>query len=106
MSEMAKPTLVLFCTLALFAQGCSIGPDYKTPPAPVADQWLEQNNKSVDFTASEHRDWWTVFNDPTLTQLIQLAYRQNLTLRTAGVRVSRRRSRRPNEGCHRRTTPM
>ena len=47
----------------------------------------------MDFTASEHRDWWAVFNDPTLTRLIQLAYQQNLTLRTAGVRVLEARAR-------------
>jgi outer membrane protein TolC len=28
-----------------------------------------------------------VFNDPVLLRLIELAYEQNLTLRTAGVRV-------------------
>jgi NodT family efflux transporter outer membrane factor (OMF) lipoprotein len=77
----------LLIALALFAQGCLLGPDFKTPPAPVADTWLEQGNKAVDSAAPEHWDWWTVFNDPRLTRLIQLAYQQNLTLQTAGVRV-------------------
>jgi hypothetical protein len=53
---------VLILGLALLVQGCTVGPDFKTPPAPVADKWLEQGNKSVDSAASEHRDWWTVFN--------------------------------------------
>ena len=70
-----------------------LGPDFKTPPATVAEKWLEQGNKSVDFAASEHRDWWAAFNDPRLTRLIQLAYQQNLTLRTAGVRVLEARAR-------------
>ena len=90
---MAKRSVVLILGLVWFAQGCLLGPDFKTPPAPVADRWLEQNNQSVDFTASEHRDWWMVFNDPRLTRLIQLAYHQNLTLRTAGVRVLEARAR-------------
>src|SRR5215471_2108587 len=78
----------LIIALVCFVQGCMLGPDFMTPPAPIADSWLEQGTKSVDSTAApEHRDWWTVFNDPTLTRLIQLAYQQNLTLRTAGVRV-------------------
>ena len=34
-----------------------------------------------------------MFNDPRLTRLIQLAYQQNLTLRTAGVRVLEARAR-------------
>src|SRR4030095_9623645 len=79
--------------VGFLAGGCMLGPDFKTPPATVADKWLEQGNKSVDFAASEHRDWWAAFNDPRLTRLIQLAYQQNLTLRTAGVRVLEARAR-------------
>ena len=93
MSRLRKPERVIFFGLTLLLQGCLLGPDFKTPPARVADKWLEQSNKSVDFTASEHRDWWAVFNDPRLTRLIQLAYQQNLTLRTAGVRVLEARAR-------------
>jgi NodT family efflux transporter outer membrane factor (OMF) lipoprotein len=92
MSRFRKPERVIF-GLALLAGGCMLGPDFKTPPTRVADKWLEQNNKSVDSTASEYRDWWAVFNDPRLTRLIQLAYQQNLTLRTAGVRVLEARAR-------------
>jgi NodT family efflux transporter outer membrane factor (OMF) lipoprotein len=92
-SEMAKLTAVLICAMAWFVQGCLLGPDFKTPSALVAERWLEQANKSVDSTSAEHRDWWAVFNDPTLTRLIQLAYQQNLPLRTAGVRVLEARAR-------------
>jgi NodT family efflux transporter outer membrane factor (OMF) lipoprotein len=78
---------VLILGLALLAGGCLLGPNFKAPPAPVADKWIEAGNKSVDSGLSEYRDWWAVFNDPGLTRLIQLAYQQNLTLQTAGVRV-------------------
>jgi len=64
-----------------------IGPDYKTPPAPVAKQWEMSSNSEVESGRQEYTDWWRVFNDDTLTKLIDLAYRQNLTLRAAGVRV-------------------
>src|SRR5262245_36809821 len=86
-----KPERVIF--FGLLVSGCMLGPDFKTPPTTVADKWLEQGNKAVNSTASEHRDWWTVFNDPALTRLIQLAYQQNLTLRTAGVRVLEARAK-------------
>ena len=74
---------VLVFGLMLLVAGCMVGPNFKTPPAAVADKWMEEGNKSVDSGASEHRDWWTVFNDPALTRLIQLAYERNLTLQTA-----------------------
>ena len=34
-----------------------------------------------------YNKWWTVFHDPILENLIRTAYRQNLPLRIAGVRV-------------------
>jgi NodT family efflux transporter outer membrane factor (OMF) lipoprotein len=93
MSRFRKPDRVIF-GLAFLTGGCLLGPDFKAPPTRVADKWLEHGNKSVDSTAAaEYRDWWTVFNDPRLTRLIQLAYQQNLTLRTAGVRVLEARAR-------------
>ena len=67
--------------------GCLIGPDYKTPAAPVAKQWELATNSEVDASHQEYNDWWQVFNDPTLVKLIDMAYAQNLGLRAAGVRV-------------------
>jgi NodT family efflux transporter outer membrane factor (OMF) lipoprotein len=84
---------VAFITLAAFAQGCLIGPNFKLPPVSLADQWIEEGNKSLDPRAADHRDWWSLFNDPILNDLIQLAYQRNLTLQSAGVRVLEARAR-------------
>jgi NodT family efflux transporter outer membrane factor (OMF) lipoprotein len=73
--------------LSALAGACMIGPDYKPPPTPVAKVWMEGGKASVDTGRQEYRDWWSVFNDPVLSQLIDVAYRQNLSLMTAGVRV-------------------
>ena len=73
--------------LAVSIPGCLIGPDYKTPAAPVARQWELATNSEVDASHQEYNDWWQVFNDPTLVKLIDMAYAQNLGLRAAGVRV-------------------
>lgn len=70
-----------------------LGPHFQPPPAPVADKWLEAGTSSVDSNRQEYRDWWSVFNDPVLTRLVDIAYQQNLTLRTAGVRVLEARAR-------------
>jgi NodT family efflux transporter outer membrane factor (OMF) lipoprotein len=65
--------------------GFKVGPNYSTPPAPVADNWIDAADPNVQNRHLE--DWWTVFNDPTLDSLIDTAYGQNLTLRAAGMRV-------------------
>ena len=79
--------------LAAFAQGCLLGPNFRSPPVSLADKWIEEGNKSMDPRAVAHQDWWAVFNDPVLNDLIQLAYQRNLTLQSAGVRVLEARAR-------------
>src|SRR5215813_2665892 len=81
-----KPALLIL-GLALLAGGCMLGPNFKAPPAPIADHWVEEDNKAVDPSPSDYREWWVVFADPVLTRLVDSAYQQNLTLRSAGVRV-------------------
>ena len=53
-------------TLALLCGGCMVGPDFSSPSAPVAEKWLEADNRSVDTRNQEYRDWWKVFHDPVL----------------------------------------
>lgn len=76
----------------LLLSGCMIGPDFATPPAPQATAWQDADPTAVDTGRAEYRDWWQVFNDPTLQLLIEAAYRQNLDLRMAGVRVLQSRA--------------
>jgi NodT family efflux transporter outer membrane factor (OMF) lipoprotein len=72
--------------------GFKVGPNYKRPPAPVAEHWIDANDRRVRSEEEDDSHWWTVFNDPVLGDLIQSAYRQNLTLREAGFRVLQARA--------------
>jgi NodT family efflux transporter outer membrane factor (OMF) lipoprotein len=74
-------------TLVLPFAACKVGPDFTTPTASVADKWLESGDPSVQSDHQEYEDWWTVFHDPTLNRLVDIAYHQNLTLMAAGARV-------------------
>ena len=67
--------------------GCKVGPDFTTPAAPVSAAWLESDSPSVKKQVENDKDWWTLYNDPTLNRLIKIAYDQNLTLLEAGTRV-------------------
>src|SRR5271163_2411423 len=65
--------------------GFKVGPNYGRPTAPVAAEWIQANDPSVQ---NHHlQDWWQVFGDPRLDALIVTAYEQNPTLRIAGTRV-------------------
>ncbi|MGH7031489.1 MAG: hypothetical protein ACREEZ_13815, partial [Stellaceae bacterium] len=78
--------------LPLFVAGCMVGPDFKSPPVPVAASFLEAGSPSVETRREMYRDWWKVFHDPVLDRLIRVAYNQNLTLVAAGTRVLQARA--------------
>jgi len=86
--------LQFVCVLATSAGlgGCMIGPDYVRPDARLADHWTDTGVPGLDPARAGaddvlQRDWWRAFDDPILTHLVETAYRQNLTLLQAGVRV-------------------
>ncbi len=64
-----------------------VGPDFRRPETSVAPDWLEAGDSRVKSEPSDYRNWWRAFNDPVLDGLIDKAYRQNLSLKTAAVRV-------------------
>jgi len=89
-----SPTLLLVSLLAASVSlgGCMIGPDYVRPDAKLASHWTDTGVPGLDpaqagVDEALQRDWWRAFDDPVLTQLIETAYQQNLTLLAAGVRV-------------------
>jgi len=76
--------------LAVLISGCTtLGPDFIRPDSDVQQKWTEEATNS-EFKPQAPADggrWWTVFGDATLDKLIDTAYQQNLTLKTAGVRI-------------------
>ena len=72
--------------------GLKVGPNYAKPPAPVAEDWIDGNDKRLRKESGDLATWWAVFNDPVLNNLVLSAYNQNLTLREAGFRVLQARA--------------
>jgi NodT family efflux transporter outer membrane factor (OMF) lipoprotein len=64
-----------------------VGPDYVKPTPPEPDKWLEGSDPKIEGKEADFSQWWTVFNDPVLNELIQAAYQQNLPLQIAGLRI-------------------
>ena len=74
--------------VALVISGCAmVGPDYVKPTAPEPEIWLESKDPKLQTRETDLSDWWTVFNDPILNDLVQAAYQQNLPLQIAGLRI-------------------
>ncbi|OAF02971.1 transporter [Bradyrhizobium centrolobii] len=82
----------LSVALVLPLAGCAVGPDFISPTAPITDKFLGAKSGSIKSAHRDYRDWWKGFHDPTLNELVQIAYNQNLTLLSAGTRVLQARA--------------
>jgi hypothetical protein len=47
--------------------GFEVGPSYRKPPAPVAEDWIDASDKRLRRGPEDELSrWWKVFNDPVL----------------------------------------
>src|SRR5262245_20002325 len=58
------------CLREYIHNGFKVGPNYATPPAPVAKDWIDAADARVRKEDDDLSQWWTVFNDPVLDSLI------------------------------------
>ena len=80
--------LLLSVVISLLASGCTmLGPDFQRPDAQVADKWLEDKSRIIKESKTDGAQWWKIFKDPVLDELIRISYAQNLPLQVAGLRV-------------------
>jgi len=73
----------------LLSAGCTlVGPDYVEPTAPMQDDWIDYETEELANSPPVESGWWsTAYRDATLDALIESALAQNLSLRSAGLRV-------------------
>jgi NodT family efflux transporter outer membrane factor (OMF) lipoprotein len=73
--------------IVLSVSGCAVGPDFETPGAVVQTNWIEKHDSRVETKTGVKTEWWKAFNDPTLDELVERAYQQNLPVQVAGLRI-------------------
>lgn len=67
---------------------CMVGPDYVEPVTPIQTDWDTKDTSLITGSKSKvDINWWKKFNDPQLNTLIEDAYEENLSLRTAALRI-------------------
>jgi NodT family efflux transporter outer membrane factor (OMF) lipoprotein len=84
---LAAAAPVLLGVMLTLAACTAVGPDFVKPEAKVNTDWSQKDSAGLSSKAAADTAWWKAFNDPTLDQLIALAYRQNLSLQIAGLRI-------------------
>jgi NodT family efflux transporter outer membrane factor (OMF) lipoprotein len=89
-TDIARDNLVstlLVIGLVLPVPACLVGPDFVKPKVALNANWSESHDPRLAVHAAAEIAWWKTFADPTLDQLIELAYHQNLPLQVAGLRI-------------------
>jgi NodT family efflux transporter outer membrane factor (OMF) lipoprotein len=94
MNSLNKQVIVLLAPLSILLSACTtLGPEYERPESPLKSDWHSLDNESTTSESVNVDEWWEVFNDPVLSELIHEAYSQNLPLKIAGVRILEARAR-------------
>jgi NodT family efflux transporter outer membrane factor (OMF) lipoprotein len=89
---------ILACLSAAALCGCAVGPNFKAPVADVPAAWnTAPSSGAASRTTSAPADpsrWWTSFQDPELTSLIERAAAANLDAKAAVLRIAEARAQR------------
>ncbi len=73
--------------LALICLGCSIGPEYSKPKIKKPNHWKGQQKALTPKKLAAISTYWTMFNDPVLTELIDRSNTNNLSLQESFLRI-------------------
>jgi len=72
---------------ALLVTGCTVGPDFHTPPAPATDRFTQTPVKAggqiLQPGADIPADWWALYRAPALDALVRQALASNPDLQSA-----------------------
>ncbi len=71
--------------------GCIVGPDYQQPKVSLPEQWHNQPGHS-DSKKANIDEWWQIFHDPMLNQLLADGVASNLNFRNTLLRIKDARS--------------
>jgi outer membrane protein, multidrug efflux system len=77
---------------ALMTAGCTLGPDYKRPPVSSPASFRGAPDGAAATETLADIEWWRLFRDETLHELIRTALRENYDLRVAAARILEARS--------------
>ena len=77
--------------VALTGAGCALGPNYQRPAVPAPPTWREIPVAEAQSLANTQ--WWELFDDPALVELVRTALVENKDLKIAVERIEEARAR-------------
>lgn len=94
-----KNKALTFALLPLLLAGCAVGPNYQRPDAPVTPAWKEAEPMkdgawvaAQPLDAIERGEWWTLFRDPVLNELMPKVSVNNQNVAAAAAAYAQARA--------------
>jgi multidrug efflux system outer membrane protein len=79
---------LLLLMIAVLLAGCAVGPNYKRPTVNVPTDYRDSMAAQTAAASSlGNENWWQVYQDAVLVQLLHTALQQNYDVRVAATRV-------------------
>ena len=83
----ASRQIVAVTTAGLLLTACApVGPDFVKPEAASKSEWTAPREE-FKFEPQDLIEWWQIFDDPVLNNLVTTARQENNNLKIAGLRV-------------------
>lgn len=88
-----KNRTIFAVAAGVMISACAVGPDYERPEVELKEQWSESGAAElIEDLPAAPASWWQVFDDPLLNELVNEAYRENLDVEVAGLRIMEARA--------------
>jgi multidrug efflux system outer membrane protein len=85
---MKNTALLGILAVLVLEAGCMMGPKYKRPAVNVPQEYrTPEPQPATQASSLGNEQWWQLYQDPVLTQLIHTAIAQNYDVRIAAARV-------------------
>src|SRR5712675_1776716 len=85
---MKNTALLGILAVLVLEAGCMMGPKYKRPAVNVPQKYrTPEPQQATQGSSLGNEQWWQLYQDPVLTQLIHTAIAQNYDVRIATTRV-------------------
>ena len=84
--------LVFISLTLILTSSCTLGPDYTRPVVQTPSAYRGADAASPATQSLADREWFELFQDPTLTKLVETALDQNFDVRIAAERVLQARA--------------
>jgi len=73
---------------AVVLSGCMLGPDYQRPPMPLPTAYADATSVNAGAVSTTMgADWWKLYDDPILNDLVATALSENLDVVAAVARI-------------------